>query len=120
MLIVILSSMILGGGFWFMLQRHRKAAAAAATWPSVEGRITASEVLTRRDEGELEYRPHVAYAYAVGGRAYAGDRVRFGLTRYGLDPAKRLCARYAVGNAVQVYYDPTDPSHSVLERDAKA
>lgn len=116
MAIVVLAVLILGGVFGYILWRNKTAAAAAGSWPSVEGRITASTVTTRTEDGQTQHWPHVAYAYTVGGKDHAGTRVRFGLAREGLAQAKALCARYPVGSRVPVFYDPADPSRSVLER----
>ena len=62
------------------------------------------------------------YAYQVNGEVFQGHRVRvgdeFGRTRVAgaESSASHTVARYASGTSVIVYYDPTNPSCSALER----
>jgi hypothetical protein len=65
------------------------------------------------------YVPHVEYTFRVRGREYRGDEVAFGHERLytsSPDRARRKCAEYPVGAGVAVYFDPSDPSVSCLER----
>jgi hypothetical protein len=92
------------------LKTHALIEARASTaWPSTDGRITRADVA-----GEPS-RPKVAYAFRVGGREFVGERVRISSR-----PAKsagaagRSVERFTPGQRVRVYYDPADPSRSVL------
>lgn len=122
MLIVVLAVLIVGGTFYYLYRRKKQQVAAAASWPSVEGRITASAVLSERERNssgnfELRYTPRISYEYAVDGTSYAGDRVRFGLLNLAHEKAsKDICARYPLGSTATIYYNPANPSESVLER----
>lgn len=86
-------------------------ARASADWPSTDGNFTRVEI--REVAGR--YSSDVSYAYAVNGRNYVGTRVR---ASDGEIPDRRAVERelagFAVGQRVRVYYDPADPSRSLL------
>ena len=107
----------------------------AARWPKTAGRIVESRaearsVVThiepggpldsakRRGRANTEIRNFAAIAvdYAVGGRHYTGTRVSIRADLGNADVAETL-ARYPSGKKIDVFYDPADPSRSVLERD---
>jgi hypothetical protein len=98
---------------WTIVQSAR----ASAEWPTVEGRITRSVVRHSTDaEGGDSYSPEVAYTYAVSGRAFEGERIKFGENSYGSrSRAEAIAAGYPVGRQVEVYYEPANPSNAVLE-----
>ncbi len=101
----------------------------ASRWPSAEGKVIASRVESRTrlpgdpaydfDDTEVTNEPLVEYEYHVGGRKYRGKRITIGekTSSYELES---LLARYPVGTAVTVYYDPANPQTAVLERDFPA
>ena len=82
-------------------------------WPHVSGEITRAKI----DEGDDSYSPLVCYSYSVGGQLFTGNRIAFGLT--GMSASYHFAhfyvQRYRVGLPVTVYYDPKQPSTSVLE-----
>jgi hypothetical protein len=69
---------------------------------------------------DITYYPRVVYSYEVAGQPYSSHRVTFGAIR----PSKQAAAaekaleRYPVGSQVTVYYNPAQPSETVLERTA--
>jgi hypothetical protein len=92
----------------------------AKSWLPVQGRITSSRMATRRsgvgEDATIINIPAVAYSFSVGGRSYQGGRLSIGDISGPF--AEEALARYPVGAAVTVYYDPADPENCVLERDA--
>ena len=58
---------------------------------------------------------HIHYEYAVNGCRYQSERVNF--TGHSFDSAIATGLRYNVGETVTVWYDPFEPSESVLDRD---
>jgi len=93
----------------------------AKGWAQAQGRITLSTMAVRRppagnEIGTAVNVPDVAYNFKVGGQDYRGTRVSLGdiSGKY----AEEALARYPVGTAVTVYYDPADPGDCVLEREA--
>lgn len=98
----------------------RRASRIAADWPAVRGQIVVSEVeaIHKYEDGRSRttYAPAVEYAYQIGGHDYRGRQIKFaigvsGTQRY----AEKVIARYPLGSAVDVHYDPTNPSNAALE-----
>jgi ribosomal protein L21E len=100
---------------------------AARNWPSTPGKVvvSASEVRTvevlddqRSDHKSSEQRnfANIVYQYSVRGQSLTSNHVAIGEDRGNVDVAGTL-ARYPVGKAVAVYYNPNHPQQSVLERD---
>ena len=93
----------------------------AARWVQGEARITSSKVVTTRHrfQGEaikVKNEPSVTYEYAVGAETFHGDRISFGDTP--ADGIEAALKRYSTGVRVPVFYDPKDPTESVLDRDS--
>ena len=62
------------------------------------------------------YKPHVRYAYSVGGADYEGELIRFGDVEQGhVTLAEAITGKYPVGSIVAVRYDPQDPKRATLE-----
>src|SRR5262245_31087583 len=87
-------------------------------WPKVVGRIVSSEIMHEEDDAGHTYGNKVAYEYSVDGvtyhcnrRGWMGDNLRSSFK----GRANRIAATYPVGQAVTVYYDPSDPAQAVLE-----
>ena len=96
-------------------------AKACLDWPSVEGKITVSELVygIADDSADLEFE----YEYEVDGESYVSDKVDFGepfATGLSEHVYIRQVQKYKKDSGVTVYYDPEDPSMAVLERDVEA
>ena len=97
-----------------------------ASWPAVEGEVArveaARRVLSSGASGAAHY-PSVVYRYAVDGRVYEGSAYRFGseaLAERSFPSAGEAVAygqeNYKIGQALEVYVDPADPSRAVRAR----
>lgn len=96
---------------WFVM---RKKAQATSSWPSTPGRVIASDVFVYRVQDQTEKETvRVTYDYSVAGTALRGNRIS--LVGSGSGSTKAKLARYQPGAAVNVYYDPQNPSSAVLE-----
>lgn len=90
-------------------------ARASQQWRTTPGRIVSA---TRK---ELRGRPpqyltRVSYAYAVDGREYQGDAIRFAdQGSFNDAEAQAILDRYKPGTEVTVHYDPARPARAVLE-----
>jgi len=104
----------LGAGLW-VIQRVRSYGVASTTWPTTQGTITACDVVTYRTQGARQFMAKVAYDYAVSGKSYTGDRIRFGAYAGAKEKAEADAAKYAVGTVVPVHYAPAQPQTSTLE-----
>ncbi len=109
---------VIGGFVFFMWGLPpMQYANTSKNWPSVQGKITRSEVDTYMKDGQTQYLPDIAYTYTVEGRNYTSSKVTVGDPPYtsNISPAKRLQAEYPVGEEVTVYYDPEVHSSSTLK-----
>ena len=63
------------------------------------------------------WRPVVVYTYQVGSTQLQGDAIDLGefFPSGPLDAARRICNQYSLHSSVTVYYDPLEPSRSVLD-----
>jgi len=94
--------------------------ARARKWRSTNGVITVSRVQPDWQDrwGNQLYRVVISYAFPVAGTSRVGHQVCVGdAGGGGLDAGKaqRRADRYAIGTPVEVYYDPLDPSRTLLE-----
>jgi uncharacterized protein DUF3592 len=114
---IVTAAGLLNMGLQWPLLRE---AVRSARWPMVKGRVTASEF----QEGPLEGRyirtttgrAAVTYQYELNGRELTGDRIFVGDEEFGSAyQAQKRTRHYYPGVAVDVFYDPADPSLTVLE-----
>ncbi len=98
----------------------RRTSKQAASWPSVRGKIVTSKVeqFQERVDGRLvtSYRPAVEYSYVAGGRELHGNQIKLLVQVSGSEAAAaQTVAKYPAGSAVDVHYDPADPTQAALE-----
>lgn len=112
---------------WFILTGRAAIAVARASqsWPTAPGTVLASEVDTSlrllSKNRDYKHVPTVRYAYEVAGKRHEGDVIQFGLTEAASrSVAEQTIKPYPVGGKVKVFYDPQDPTKSVLETSEKA
>ena len=97
---------------------HLLSALESRSWPEARGIVMASKLQEERDsEGGRLYQARVSYRYTVDGGEFVGDRACFGDSdQMGWSLfARKIVARYRPGDAVTVYYDPSQPRKAVLE-----
>lgn len=109
-------------GLGFAVQGLSIARRGAATWkwPTVRGRVSMSELEEGPPSGRImpvaRYRPTITYSYLVNGREWSAHCVFVGDDAYtSTHVARARVRKYAPGTAVEVRYDPADPSRAVLE-----
>ena len=93
-------------------------------WSRAPGRIVGSTSQAREvsrgdpnsNDTELRSFAGIEYEYTVAGRTYRGTRVSIGEDMGNFEVAETI-ARYPVGKAVTVYYNPNKRDHAMLERD---
>ncbi|MGD9789303.1 MAG: DUF3592 domain-containing protein [Phycisphaerales bacterium] len=109
-----------------MAIRATRLAVASRNWPSVPGRILKSLVTTEQPPTQVgEFRPDVfvakiEYEYVVAGERHTGTNISVGgdLHTSNRQRAEDAVATYGVGDAVDVFYDPSKPSRAGLVHDA--
>lgn len=95
--------------------QHVCKATLSLNWPSVDGRIDSSGI-AKVDKHEEIWVANIGYSYLVGDVPYFNTRKAFepvGTTTK--IRAERIVAEYPAGKPVKVYYNPADPTDSVLE-----
>ena len=90
---------------------------AARRWPAAPGIIIGAEVRVTPESGEEPfYDAVVRYAYTVQGQEYEGAQDDLTYVSNAQDAALAIVARYPVGAAVPVYYDPQVPQRALIDR----
>jgi hypothetical protein len=103
--------------------RQMLAAARSSDWPSAEGQVLSSRVKVSHGSGAhggTSYSADIGYSYEVGQARHLASRVAYG--DYGASlqgHALSIVERYPVDSHVRVFYDPEEPSESVLEPGVK-
>ena len=101
--------------------RTAEKARQSESWPSVEGEIAHSAILYNTDttttNGSVAtYKADIAYRYKVNGANYSSSKVAFlDLASSSTGRAQSIVERYPDKSKVDVYYNPADPSESILE-----
>jgi len=120
---VILALLAIAGGLGlgYLASANYAASQASAAWPSVNGTINSAELVENgysRRSGK-KYKAVVQYSYTVGQTPYMGDRIAFDGYGSSFTP-NQVVEKYAAGTTHPVFYDPTNPSSSVLEKGVTA
>ncbi|MFH1299426.1 MAG: DUF3592 domain-containing protein [Planctomycetota bacterium] len=94
-------------------------AKASKNWPTTEGVVLNSKVVTHRSSNSSSstYSAKVIYRYQVEGQNHEGKTVWFGsdLSTSNRSLAEETVGKYPNDKKVTVYYDPQDPAAAVLE-----
>mgnify|MGYP001039386955 CR=1 FL=1 len=94
---------------------------ASQNWPTVPGTVLYTGMETYEstdDDGSITttYGATIQYNYAVAGQSLEGNRRTFTDVRTSSRRrAEQILAKYPQGSAISVYYDPENPTESVLE-----
>ncbi len=97
-------------------------ASAMRDWPAIQGEVYSARVVEELDTGVDDstwrvYRPEIRYSFILDGTEYAGARRSLGEPAASWrSHAETVVARYPVGQAVTVYYNPENPRDSIIER----
>jgi hypothetical protein len=116
--VILVSAFLLGRYVLRRSQRTEEIRETAQEWPSTSGVVLESRVEAYTAD-VMRARPKVVYAYTVEGQRYQGKQIRAGvkiahpLLR---QQAIEVIGRYPEGSMVTVYYDPSNPAESALER----
>lgn len=92
---------------WRMMQ--------ADSWPKTTAVIDKSEIAHHRGDNSVTYTPDIQYHYIVEGQNYEGERFWFRTSNVNdLKTLEVTMKPYTVGTEVDCFYDPENPSSSVL------
>lgn len=116
-----LSRTVIGGftlllvSVWMVLQWYPTylEGEASKSWPSVKGVVEASDIQVGGSHGG-RFWPWVWYHYTVSGQKYKGTYL---VQEWSTEAdAKKALVPYPDEKAIDVFYNPTNPLHSSLER----
>jgi hypothetical protein len=114
--------LILGGLGYFLYKRNQQSMAyrqSTQKWLSATGTILMSSVQSQYTGGSHSTYPVVVYTYNVDGKNYQSQRIKAGeqfLNVRIAGQAQATVNRYPIGTTVTVYYDPSNPVESALEK----
>ncbi len=114
--------LVIGGIGYFLHRRNQQSMAyrqSTQTWLNTTGTILMSSVQSSYSGRSHSTYPVVVYAYSVNGQSYQSQRIKAGeqfLNVRVAGQAQATVARYPIGASVTVYYNPSNPAESALER----
>ncbi len=88
----------------------------AASWPQTEALIVDSEIVEHVGDESSSWSAKFSYTYTVNGKEYQNDRYSFLKLSGSRRAAKKLQRKHPVGSRTPCFYNPSAPSHSVLNR----
>ena len=119
---VLLPLLILGGLGYFLYKRNKQSMAyrqSTQTWQSTTGTVVMSSVQRKHTGKSYSHYPVVVYMYQVNGQQYQSQRIKAGEQFLNVrlsGQAEATVQKYPIGSMVTVYYNPSNPAESVLER----
>ncbi len=92
----------------------------AQNWPTATGKVIVSKVEKYQSAGDTSkgrlHRPVIEFAYRVDGKDYRSRQRQLGTDTGGSESwASGIKAKYPVGSAVEVRYNPANPGDAALE-----
>lgn len=90
-------------------------------WKETQGEIVKSN--PKRVESIVRYQtyePDIEYRYKVGDKEYTSSRVFITEFQADLKTIENILKEFKVNRTVKVYYNPRNPSESILKRDLHA
>jgi hypothetical protein len=102
-------------GLWFILSYFLEIVRSRRykSFPISEGVVTSIDLKERK--GRLRtWVPIIEYSFQVDGVTYNGNRLTFSPVVVEEDTAAKIRKLFAVGNPVQVHYNPRKPADCVL------
>lgn len=89
----------------------------AQSWSVTECKVITSAVGRHTGDDSTTYSVDISYDYEVDGKVYHSDRYKFmSGSSSGYNGKKEVVDQYPPGKVIRCYYDPSDPSKSVIER----
>jgi hypothetical protein len=91
-------------------------ARGASKWTKASGRVIRSRLKNVTRDGKPTMQADIEYEFSIGFNRHRGNRANLAEIVDG-DEAKALVKKYPEGASVPVYYDPAEPSRSVIDRE---
>jgi Protein of unknown function (DUF3592) len=108
--------LLIGGWCVWKSMRALVRGLMSRSWPVAAGVVLKAKLVkSRSSEGDEISRQDLEYSYSVRGRTYRKKRIRFGIPRSLLWSSDSQRG-YRRGEHVDVYYSPSRPTVSALQR----
>ena len=119
--IAVLFALVFPGVIAFAIVAKMGEVRRASTWTQASAVITRSELVAQERKrpnqpAQIVKIPAVEYEFSVRFDKFRGNRISIGEIAPGSPQVAEIMRRYPAGASVAVYYDPADPTRSVLER----
>ena len=108
-----MAALTMGSSAIYSYSTARLDSQASKAWPSVPGKISELEIRPHKAGGD--YLSKFAIEFKVNGKAYQCEKYNFNVSHdWASDPLLAFARTHKVGDAVPVFYKPSDPSTSVI------
>ncbi len=124
--LVLFSLPFAGVGVWmgWSIAEAMFESAQMKAWQPVQAQLESAGYETHHGEDSTTYQAYARYRYSANGQTYRGDRVSLfsgndNIGSYQQDTGRRLQSMWQSGQTVTVYFDPEQPSNSIVDRDLR-
>lgn len=112
---------LIGVGLVFWGWSRLSTARESAEWPTVEGVVRSAHVEETGGGRKAKWSPIIRYEYRVEGRLYSSDHLSWAIEKYDTRrEAEEIVALFAPDTDITAYYNPADPSESVVLPDPES
>jgi hypothetical protein len=85
-------------------------------WPETQGKVISCEVKrVPSSKGPSKFQPVISYSYSVNSVEYTSNRYSSTMARGSSQWAKEVIGKHPKNSSIQVYYNPNNPTESVLD-----
>lgn len=118
---VWLPSVLLAAGLiWYLVVpswQNIRGSHKASTWSQTTATVIRSKAIESYSQGRNHTIYDFEYRYRVDDREFTSSRYSF---RFASGDQRVAVKRHDVGHEITMYYDPANPSQSVVDRDSTA
>ena len=86
------------------------------TFPTTHGTVIKTKIKGELGSKRFHFIPDITYEYTANGQKYTSNQYRIAPELIWKRRVKKIIFGYHTGQTVEVYYDPSKPSFSVLKR----
>lgn len=108
-LMIIFSIVVVGllaNQYFNALKTHR--------FRQTTGMVLSSEIKGELGSSRYYFEPLIFYEYTVEGKRYENNIYSVAFTTHYKSKVKKILSRYKPGRTIDIYFNPKDPSESVL------
>jgi len=103
--------------FWFYFVSPRLKAHQANEWPETKCKILSSKLKVHSGDENDSYEPIIKFEYEVDNKKWVGDQASFNPITSTQRFANELVQKFKAGSTAVCFFNPDDPSDSVLSKE---